>query len=233
MLSSFFLSFREGLEAALIIGILLVQLNKIERKELSKYVLLGALFGFIVSVIGGYISFHVFHGMGEASEALFEGWMRILAAGLIAYFILWLHKNDNVSHHIQSKVESNSSIVGLFILSFLSVFREGMELVIFNLTQVSENASTIALGSMIGVMIAILLAYTIFKTSVKLNLSVIFKVLGIVLIFLGGEMFAEGLVKVIEGGGEALENISLLLFIVPALYIFLKNDIQKKFSKKN
>ena len=101
---------------------------------------------------------------------LFEGWMRILAAGLIAYFILWLHKNNNVSHHIQSKVENNSSIIGLFILSFLSVFREGLELVIFNLTQVSEHASNVALGSIMGVIIAIILAYAIFKTSVKLNL---------------------------------------------------------------
>ena len=65
MLSSFFLSFREGLEAALIIGILLVQLVKIDRKEFSKYVLFGALFGLIVSAIGGYISFHALQGMGE------------------------------------------------------------------------------------------------------------------------------------------------------------------------
>lgn len=231
MLSSLLLSFREGLEAALIIGILLAQLVKIDRKELSKYVLLGALSGLIVSALGGYISFNALQGMEEANMELFEGWMRLLAAGLIAYFILWLHKSNNVSHHIQSKVENNSSIIGLFILSFLSVFREGLELVIFNLTQINEHASTIAIGSIMGAIIAIILAYAIFKTSVKLNLSYIFKILGLVLIFLGGEMFAEGLVKVINGGGEALEIGALLLFILPSLYIFFKRDIQKKFSK--
>lgn len=219
MLSSFFLSFREGLEAALIIGIILVQLVKIDRKELSKYVLFGALSGLIVSAVGGYISFNALQGMEEDVKELFEGWMQIVAAGLIAYFILWLHKNNNVSHHIQSKVSSNSNIIGLFILSFLSIFREGLELVIFNLTQISENASTVALGSIIGVIIAVILAYAIFKTSVKMNLSVIFKILGLVLIFLGGEMFAEGLVKLI-GGGEALEIAGLLLFIIPSLYIY-------------
>lgn len=231
MFSSFLLSFREGLEAALIIGILLVQLVKINRKELSKYVLLGALVGLIVSALGGYTSFHALQETEEATKELFEGWMQILAAGLIAYFILWLHKNNNVSHHIQSKVSNNSNIVGLFVLSFLSVFREGLELVIFNLTQVSENASSIAFGSIIGIIVAIILAYIIFKTSVKLNLSIIFKILGLVLILLGGEMFAEGLVKLIEGGGEALEAVGLLLFIVPSLYIFFKNDLQKKFGK--
>lgn len=220
MLSSFFLSFREGLEAALIIGIILVQLVKIDRKELSKYVLFGALSGLIVSAVGGYISFNALQGMEEDVKELFEGWMQIVAAGLIAYFILWLHKNNNnVSHHIQSKVSSNSNIIGLFILSFLSIFREGLELVIFNLTQISENASNVALGSIIGVIIAVILAYAIFKTSVKMNLSVIFKILGLVLIFLGGEMFAEGLVKLI-GGGEALEIAGLLLFIIPSLYIY-------------
>ncbi|MBE3569570.1 MAG: FTR1 family protein [Bacillales bacterium] len=232
MLSSFLLSFREGLEAALIIGIILIQLMKMNQKQLSKSVYMGAISGLFISVAVGFIAFYTVENLEESSEVLLEGVMRVLAAALIAYFILWLHKNSNVSRQIQSQVSNNASGIGLFILSFLSVFREGMELIIFNLTQVSQNSANVAFYSLLGIVLAVLVAYVIFKTSVKLNLQVIFKALGIVLIYLGGEMFAEGLKTLIPGAGEPVEIAALLVFLIPSLIIFLKNDVQKWFSRK-
>jgi len=231
MIGSLLLSLREGLEAALIIGIILVQLVKIERKDLTKMVYIGTILGFVVSAVVGIVGFNGAKGAGEGSEEIFEGIMMLVSAGLIAYFILWLHRNHKSSSSVTKKITQNTNAIGLLILSFLSVFREGMELVIFNLTEITDSAFSVAGGSILGIIFAIIIAIMIFKTSVKLNLSIIFKVLGIVLIFVGGEMFAEGLVKLFEGG-EVLETISMIIFDILALLVFLTNDIKKLFNQR-
>ncbi|MCM3007051.1 FTR1 family iron permease [Priestia koreensis] len=233
MTSSLLLAFREGLEAFLVIGIILTQLAKVNKKSLSRFVYIGATLGLIVSIVVGTVSFNEAKELEEGSEELFEGIMMLVASGLIAYFILWLHRNSDVSASIKSSVNNTASGVGLLILSFLSVFREGMELVIFNLTQISNHAPSIATGSIIGIVLALGVAYLFVKATVKLRLNWIFKGLGILLILLGGELFAEGLVKLFEGGGEALEMIALAVFIIPSLYILLKKDIQKLRKSKN
>lgn len=230
MLDSLLLSLREGLEAALIIGIILSQLVRLERRDLAKFVYIGAILGFIVSAVGGLIGFTEAQEAEEASEEIFEGIMMLLSAGLIAYFILWLHRNHGSTSSVTSKVTKNTNGIGLLVLSFLSVFREGMELVIFNLTKITESAFLVATGSIIGIVLAIVIAIVIFKTSIKLNLGLIFKGLGIVLILVGGEMFGEGLEKLFDGG-EMLETIGMIVFIVFSLSIFLKKDIQKLFKK--
>ncbi|RDI38480.1 FTR1 family iron permease [Falsibacillus pallidus] len=232
MLSSLFLSFREGLEAALVIGIILVQLAKLNKSSLSKAVYIGALAGLAVSAVGGVIGFNEAQELEEAGEEIFEGIMMLVAAGLIAYFILWLHKSKQVSSSVLSQVEKRTSWIGLFVLSFLSVLREGIELVIFNMTQIAENSGMVAFGSILGIALAVLLAIIVFKTTLKYNLGIIFKALGIILILIGGELFAEGLVKLIEGGGELLETIGMIVFIVPSLYIFLKDDF-KRFQNRD
>src|SRR3989339_467463 len=105
MLTSFLLSFRESLEAALVVGILLAYLLQIGRKDLSKFVYSGALLGFIISVIGGFIGFREVKELGEELEEAFEGIMMLVASGLIAYFVVWIgSQTRNISTEIRSKV---------------------------------------------------------------------------------------------------------------------------------
>lgn len=230
MVDSLLLSFREGLEAALIIGIILAQLVRIGRKDLTKIVYIGAFLGFIVCAVVGFIGFNEAQGAEESAGEIFEGIMMLLSAGLIAYFLFWLHRNQHSSSSVSKKVTQNTNAIGLFILSFLSVFREGMELAIFTLTKITESANAVAAGSVIGIVLAILIAIIIFKTSVKLNLSLLFKVLGIALILVGGEMFGEGLVKLFDGG-EVLETISMIVFTIGGLFVLLNTEIQRLFKK--
>ncbi|MBS4194658.1 FTR1 family iron permease [Lederbergia citri] len=230
MIDSLLLSLREGLEAALIIGIILAQLVRINRKGLTKFVYIGAILGFIVSAIGGIIGFNEAQEAAESSEELFEGIIMLLSAGLIAYFILWLHRNHGHSS-MTKKVTQNTNAIGLFMLSFLSVFREGMELVIFNLTKITESAYTVATGSILGIVIAILISFVVFKTSIRFNLSILFKILGVILILVGGEMFGEGLVKIFEGG-EILETLGVAVFIVLSFIIFFQQDLKRLFKNR-
>src|SRR4051794_17474920 len=137
MWSSLALSLREGLEASLIIGIILAHVTKIGRKDLKYSVFIGAAAGLIFSLVFGFIGFNEAKELEEESEEIFEGVMMLLAAGLIAYFILWLHRNKEMTSSVTSKISRSSSKWGLIVLAFLSVFREGTELIIFNLTQVN------------------------------------------------------------------------------------------------
>lgn len=228
MLTNLLLSFREGLEAALVIAIILSYLFQTGRKNMVKSVYLGTLIGILTSILGGYLSFREVQKLGETFQEIFEGLMMLVASGLIAYFIVWMgNQSGKISANIKNKINRTTNLIGLFVLSFLSVFREGMELIIFSLTKISQNASYIALGSGIGIFLAVLLTYVIFKTSLKFNLKLIFKVLGLILIYIGAEMFAEGILKIVESEEEILEIILMLAFIIPSLYFFLRNDIKK------
>lgn len=232
MLSSLLISFREGLEAALVVSIILTCLYQSDKKDSSKFVYYGAVIGAVVSLIGGFTAFRGVQTLSKESEELFKSIMKLVASGLITYFIVWMgNQSNNISSDIKNKVKSNSNAVGLFVLSFLSVFREGMELCIFIFTKVSENASDIALGSSIGIILAIILTYVIFKTSVRFNLKLIFKVLGLVLIYMGAGMFSEGILKFIPLGEKFFGPIFMALFIIPSLYFFMKSDIQKLLKK--
>jgi high-affinity iron transporter len=234
MISSLFISFREGLEAALIIAIILAYLYQSGNKAVAKYAYIGAGLGIIVSLVAGFFSFREAQKLGEKSEGIFEGIMMLAASGLILYFIVWMgNQSGNISANIKNKVSNNTSAAGLFILSFLSVFREGMELVIFTLGKINQKASDVAIGSVVGILLAVLLTYIIFKSSIKLNLKIVFKILGLILIYIGAEMFAEGILKFIKFKEEVMEMILLAVFIIPSLYIFLKNDFMKLMKKEN
>lgn len=227
MLSSLILSFREGLEAVLVVGIILTYLTQINKQKLAKYVYWGTMLGVLVGVIGGYIGFTEAKEMEEEGEELFEAIMMLVSSGLIGYFVVWMaNQNRNISQSIRSSVDKASTGFGLFILAFLSVVREGIELVAFILTKVSENASSIALGTGIGIILAVALGYGIFKTSLKFNLKVIFKILGIALIFIGAELFGESLAKLVPALGELLEEGGAILFGGISILYFLKDDIR-------
>lgn len=224
MWSSLALSLREGLEVSLIIGIILAHVTKIGRKDLNYSVFIGAAAGLIFSLVLG---FNEARELEEESEEIFEGVMMLLAAGLIAYFILWLHRSKEMTSSVTSKISRSSSKWGLIVLAFLSVFREGTELIIFNLTQVNQHASSIVFGSISGILLAIVITYILFKTAIKLNLWIIFKALGVFLIFIGGELCGEGLVKLFEAGGEPLEIIGFSVFTVASLYLFFQTELKK------
>jgi high-affinity iron transporter len=158
--------------------------------------------------------------------------MMLVSSGLIGYFVVWMsNQNRNISQSIKSSVDRASTGFGLFILAFLSVFREGIELIAFILTKVSEKASSVAAGTGIGIMLAVLLGYVLFKTSLKLNIKIVFKVLGIILIFVGAELFGEGLAKLMPAPGELLEESGAILFGGVSLIYFLKEDFKRLFSR--
>jgi len=231
MFSNLVLAFRESLEAVLIVGIILATLTRQNKQSLKPYVIAGALSGILISILAGAVLFLSAQGLEEETMELFEGGMMLVASGLIAYFVIWMaQQNQNISASITSSVSKTSTGLGLAGLAFLGVFREGLELVIFTMANLSTQATDIALGTLSGIILAIIAGFLIFKSTVKLNLGWIFKGLGLVLIYIGAELLEEGLIKLIPSV-SAFEDLIFFGYIIVALVIFFKTDLFKVFRK--
>ena len=194
MLASFLLSLREGLEASLIIGIVLGVLLKLKRTDLNGVVWRGVGLAALLSLIAA-IALNLlgmeFEGKGEE---IFEGVAMLLAAGVLTWMILWM---KNHSHTLKNEIEeqTNQAALGkgqkaLFALAFLAVFREGIELALFLLAArlTSSPLQTIS-GALLGLLIAGILGWALFTSTRKLNLRNFFSATNILLI-----IFAAGLV---------------------------------------
>jgi high-affinity iron transporter len=217
----------------LIVGIILTTLTRQNKQNLRRYVIAGAVSGILLSIVGGTVLFLSAQGLEEETMELFEGTMMLVASGLIAYFVIWMaQQNQNISASITNNVTKTSTGFGLAGLAFLGVFREGLELVIFTMANLSAQATDIALGTVSGIALAIMVGVLIFKSTVKLNLGWIFKGLGLVLIYLGAELLEEGLIKLVPSV-SSFENVIFYAYILIALVIFFRSDLNRLLRKAN
>jgi high-affinity iron transporter len=194
MLASFLLSLREGLEAALIIGIVLGVLLKIKRTDLNivvwRGVGLAVLLSFFAAVALNLLGME-FEGKGEE---IFEGVAMLLAAGVLTWMILWMRNHGG---SLKSEIEEKTNLAALgngqkalFALAFLAVFREGIELALFLLAArlTSSPLQTLS-GALLGLLMATILGWVLFTSTMKLSLRGFFGATNILLI-----IFAAGLV---------------------------------------
>lgn len=194
MAASFVLSLREGLEAALIIGIVLGVLRKMGRQNLNSAVWMGALVAALASILAAvglnWIGAE-FEGQGEQ---LFEGLTMFLAAGILTWMVFWMRKQSkNLKQEIELGVRQAAQSRGqraLFFLAFLAVVREGIELSLFLLAaRLASNPDQELLGAVLGVGSAAFLGWVIFASSRRLSLGRFFQSTNVLL-----ALFAAGLV---------------------------------------
>jgi high-affinity iron transporter len=194
MLPSYLLSLREGIEAALIIGIVLGALRQMRRTDLSSAVWLGVLSATVLSALVGVLLTSIGLSFEGRTEQIFEGVTMLLAAGVLTWMIFWMNRQ---ARHIKGDLESGVQKAafeggkrGLFVLAFLAVFREGIELALFLVASVfASDVQQTLIGTFLGMGTAILLGWSFFATSVRLDLRRFFQVTGFLLI-----LFAAGLV---------------------------------------
>ncbi|MBI5566029.1 MAG: FTR1 family protein [Chloroflexi bacterium] len=199
MLAGFLLALREGIEAALIVGIVLGMLKKMNRSDRAPWVWLGVSVATVVSVIAA-VALNVLGARFEGpGEKIFEGFTMLFAAGVLTWMIFWMQKQGRQTQlGLEADVRSalsRGTHWGLFFVAFLAVVREGIELALF-LTAVnfSEPAAGVEapilgwLGGLLGLIAAVIIGWLIFDTTIKLNLRRFFQLTSIVLI-----VFAAGL----------------------------------------
>ena len=212
MLPTFLLSLREGLEAALIIGIVLGAVSKIRRKDLTPAVWYGTLSAVAISILTAVILTSFGMSLEGAAEEIFEGITMLIAAGILTWMIFWMGKQARfLKSELEDGVNKAAASTGkraVFMVAFLAVVREGIELAIFvtaaffagNQEAASTTLIQILAGTILGLGTAVLLGYTIFATTVRLDLRKFFQVTGILLILFAAGLVAHGIHEFNEVG---------------------------------
>ena len=212
MLPTYLLSLREGLEAALIIGIVLGAVSKIRRNDLAPAVWLGTLIAIIVSILTAVILTSFGLSLEETAEQIFEGITMLIAAGILTWMIFWMSKQARfLKSELEAGVNKAAASTGkraVFWLAFMAVVREGVELAFFitaaffagDQSQVTSNIIQTLAGTILGLGTAALLGWTLFATTVRLDLRRFFQVTGILLILFAAGLVAHGVHEFNEVG---------------------------------
>ncbi|HEY7678888.1 MAG TPA: Fe-S-containing protein [Terriglobia bacterium] len=202
MLQSLVVTLREGVEAALVIGIALAYLNKSGRSHLSRVVYAALAAAVLASVVGALVLVRA----GINQEA-FEGWVLLAAASFVASLIYWMHRTARtVKRRIEERLEAissqqSASTLGIFLFVFLMVFREGVETVLM-LSAVSLNTSDLLdfSGAVIGLAVAVIFGILFVRGTVRLDLRKFFQVTTIILFCVVAQLVITGLHELSEAG---------------------------------
>ena len=195
MIASFLITFRETLEAALVVGIILGFLVKTKNTKYHNIVYTGIGAGVIGSIISALLFSRLAGGFSGRAEEIFEGVAMLVGAFLLTTMILWMMNQKNVAKELKQKVSydiANKDKYGLFFLVFISVLREGVETVIFLGAASFINGSNNLLGGLVGVIIAIVIGYLLFVASVKINIKKFFNISSFLLILFAAGLTAHG-----------------------------------------
>jgi high-affinity iron transporter len=204
MLQAFIITLREGVEAALIVGITLAYLAKIGRADLRKTVYAALAAAFV-----GSIGIAVVISRLNWNEDVFEGWIMLVAAFFVVTMVIFMMKTGrNLKGQIEGKIGllaglgvKNDAWIGLFFFVFLMVLREGAETVLI-LSAVSLNSTELMsfLGTLLGVLASIAFGVMFVKGSVRINLQKFFRVTTAILFLVALQLVIAGLHELSESG---------------------------------
>ena len=206
MLANFLIGLREGLEAALVVGILVAYLVRLGRRDLLPAVWAGAAAAAVISLaFGAALTFGPSRLTFEAQEAI-GGFLSIAAVGLLTWMIFWMartarHLKADLQHQLDSAVAGGRRSVG--IIALLAVGREGLETALFLWAGARAAGRTSAgplVGAGIGLAAAVLLGWALYRGAVRLDLRRFFGWTGVFLVVVAGGVLAYGIHDLQEAG---------------------------------
>jgi len=197
MLSTFVIALREGLEAALIVGILVAYLVRSERRHLLKPLWSGVAIAIAASLGFGAILSFTSAELTPRGEELFAGLTSFIAVGLVTWMVFWMKRAARtLRDELHGKVDGAimGGPISLALVAFFAVAREGLETALFIYTNFKTvgAASSATVGLVLGLALAVALGYLIYNRSVKLNLSKFFTVTGVALIIVAAGVLSYG-----------------------------------------
>jgi high-affinity iron transporter len=198
---------REGVEAALIVAIVLAYLAKTGNNRYAGRVWLGAGLAMVTSLVVGIALWVTVGGFQEPYEQIFEGLTMLVAAGVVTWMLFWMRRQAaSVKGELQAAVDralTQGSIWGLAFLAFTAVIREGIETSLFLVGQVNsadDAASSVLVGALVGLAIAVAIGYVFYQGTRRINLASFFRWTGVGLIFIAAGLLSHAIHEFIEVG---------------------------------
>jgi len=205
MVATFVIFLREGIEASMIVAILLAYLDRIGQRRHFVDVLAGVGAALVLAATAGVVAYVTIHTYaGSTAQTIFETATYLLAAVVLTYMTFWMRNHARtISSELQEKTKaavSTGERRGLFLIAFQAVGREGLETVVFTLAIVFSTSARGALaGGAVGLVVALCVAFAVYRLGKRLNVAAFFKVVGALLM-----VFAAGLLV------DAVENMQQL-----------------------
>lgn len=221
MIAAGLIAFREGLEAALIIGIVLGYLNKIGQGAKKRAAWMGVAAAVILSFIIAVAIQAVGAELKAPAEPIFEGLTMFVAVIMLTWMIVWMRRQarslkSNLEHELQAALSSGEGRA-IFLVTFIAVFREGIETALFlSAAAFASDGFDTLVGGIIGLVVAALVGYLIYGATLRLNLRTFFNVTSVLLLIFAAGMFARGIGEFQEVGllpmiSEHIYNLSALI----------------------
>jgi len=198
MTASFLITFREALEASVIVGILFSTLRLLGEQKRGIFIWGGVSVGILGSLFLAWIFESVLNGFAGRIEQIYEGTLLFIAFALITHMVMWMRRHGkDIKMKLQGKLQvilDQKELWALFILAFTAVLREGVETVIFLKALSFQSAGALSLwGGFLGLIAAVALALLIFFSTLKISPKKFFQYTGIFLIFVAAGLLLHSI----------------------------------------
>jgi high-affinity iron transporter len=217
VLANYLIGLREGLEATLVVSILVAYLVKSGHRDRLRPIWLGVVAAVALSLAFGALLTFTSNSLSFEAQERFGGLMSIVAVGFVTWMIFWMRRTARfLKNELQDKLDA-ALLMGTFALTvtaFIAVAREGLEtsLFLWAAAQSTGNGATPIVGATLGIATAVVLGYLLYKRAVSINLAKFFTWTGAGLIIVAGGVFAYGVHDLQEAGD--LPGLNSLAFDV-------------------
>ena len=219
MFANFLIGLREGLEAALVVGILVAYLVRTERTHLLRWVWAGVAVAVTVSIAFGAALTYGPKGLSFEAQELIGGSLSIVAVALITWMIFWMARTARTLRadlHARMDTAATAGPVSVGVMALLAVGREGLETALFLWAGVRATGNTTdpLVGAVLGLAVAVVLGYLVTKGAVRLDLAKFFTWTAVLLIVVAAGVLSYGIHDLQEAG--VLPGLNSLAFDVSA-----------------